>query len=272
MFGGLSARKGTLENTAEELITRGGVSWITGPEYVESVDQMLSAASTLSELGTRFLRARAYWPDAREKDFRRHLIAGLKLLKATAKHFGLHVVSEIVFQRDVELMAKYCDAIEVGPERAADFSLLKSLSGTKKTIIVHRHPMMTIEQYLSVIEYLERQGCSSIVLVENGIRGFDPFSRNLMDLSSIITLRRHTTYPILVDCSRMAKDASYTESLAVTAIAAGADGILADLGHPQSSRDNQRALVPLQLQGIMQRANALKYTLNALAHHKYQND
>jgi 3-deoxy-7-phosphoheptulonate synthase len=256
-------------STAAPALKSGKVRWMAGPAYVQSVAQMREAASALSSLGIKFLRSRSHWPNAKERDFQRHLESGLRVLTSAANEFGLTAVSEIVSVRDVELTAKYLDFIEVLPEAASDFKLLRELAQSGKTIILGRHPVMTVEHFLSVVGFLEQSGSSQIYLVENCTRGFDPYSDTCLDLSMILSLKRETKHPVFVDCSRLMRQAADVEHFAVAAVAAGADGLLAELG--QQTNINPESLAPLHLRGIMQRTNALKYTLDALEIHKLKN-
>jgi 3-deoxy-7-phosphoheptulonate synthase len=254
----------------ETVVGSSSICWMTGPAYVESFSQMYAAASLISEMGAKFIRSRAYWPKAKADDFQRHLASGLEVLKKAAQRYGLYVVSEMVSHRDLDLMVSYCDVIEIHPRLLSNIRLLKDLGRAGKTVILTRHPMMTVSHFLSLIRHLEEEGCLSIILAESGARDFDPFAECLFDLSAIITLRRKTDYPILVDCSRLAHDAAYIEGMSVAAIAAGADGVLAEMEQPErTGNKNSTSLMPRQLQTVMQRTNALKSTLNAMAHLKY---
>jgi 3-deoxy-7-phosphoheptulonate synthase len=254
----------------EAVVGASSICWMTGPAYVESLSQMYSAASLLSEMGAKFIRSRAYWPKAKANDFRRHLASGLEVLRDAARRYRLYVVSEMISPKDLDLMVHYCDVIEIHPRLLSNLKLLKDLGRAGKTIILTRHPMMTVSHFLSLIRHLEGEGCLNIILAESGARDFDPFAECLFDLSAIITLRRKTEYPILVDCSRLAHDAGYIEGLSVAAIAAGADGVLAQMEQPGlDSIKNSTSLMPQQLQIVMQRTNALKSTLNAMAHLNY---
>lgn len=244
------------------VIGSGNVTWIAGPSFVQSVQQMLETAGSLKELGAHFIRARAYWPKARHEDVHRFLLSGLQVLRSAARHFDLNVVSEIAAPQDLPLLFKYCDVIEIGPDNAANVRLLRELSFVEKTVILNRHPLMSADYFLSLVGYLEKGGRCKIVLAENGARSIDAFSPSLLDLSTIVTLRRLTSHPILVDCS--AYDPSYTEHLAIAAIAAGADGILAEV----AGQHGNDGLSMHELKGVMERADALKYTLNALNHQR----
>lgn len=261
-----SSAKVRLEPELE--IGGGGVSWFSGPAYVESVDQMIAAASTLSECGARFVRSRAFWPEATKNDFQRHLQSGLKVLSSTAKHFNLKVVSEISSLEDLKLLDKYVDIIEVPPHLANDFRLLDELGYVAKPIILNRHPMMSVERFLSLLECLQRGKMADCILADNGMQSSDPYVASLLDLSSLIQLRRQAECPVLVNCSVLASSPESVEDIAVAAVAAGADGVLADITIGAAPRNNQ-ALLPQQLSGVIQRTRALKCTINALRRHKY---
>lgn len=246
-------------------ISRGNVVWIAGPQYVDSVEQMLNIAGCLAQAGMPFIRARAYWASARQEDFERHLVAGIKVLKAAAKHFNLCVVSEVVSAQHVSLMEKYCDVLEIAPESIHDDKLLERVARSRAAVLLNRPATLSTEEYLQVISRIEQAGNRRILLAETLSNALND---SVLDLRSIIKLRRLTNYPMLVHCRLAADDFAFTEDLAAAAIAAGADGIIAELDPDAEVRVRPDGLA-MELQGMMQRARALKYTLNALIHHKF---
>lgn len=243
------------------LIGAGDISWISGPAFVESMAQLRLAAHAIAALGGKFLRAKAWWPAARAEDFDRHFISGLAALSLVAREFSLRVVSEIISVSHLSAMLKYCDVIEVGPVLAKNIRLLSLLGASDKTVILVRDSQMPVEQFYSAIDYLRRAGRCQIILAERG----DALSRSV-DLSAIITLKRETRYPVLVDCSSVSKNWIYADNVAVSAIVAGADGLLADLEvvSSQSVRlQTGGALLPYQLSQLLKRTATFKQAMNA---------
>ncbi len=250
-------------------VGRGTVAWIAGPGFVESVVQMRAVAESLKRLNCRFLRARAWWPGAKASDFERHLVSCLSVLRQVSTEYGLLAVSQIVHRSHLPLLLAHTDVIEVGPENSDDLDLLRSLGRAKTTVILFRKPEMSFEQFMVSIRALEEGGVCKIILGESGMAGADPSAENVLDLSSIITMRRETKYPVLVDMNAVSRDASYVENLALAAVAAGADGLLTEIkidGVPQYGTRPACSLIPSQLGGLMKRADAFKHTMNALIH------
>ena len=250
-------------------VGRGTVAWVAGPGFVESVVQMRAIAESLKRLNCRFLRARAWWPGAKASDFERHLVSCLSVLRQVSTEFGLLAVSQIVHRSHLPLLLAHTDVIEVGPENSDDLELLRALGKAKTTVLLFRKPEMSFERFLTSVRALEEGGVCKIILGEAGVAGADPSAENVLDLASIITMRRETKYPVLVDMSAVARNASYVENLALAAVAAGADGLVTELrieGVAQYGTRPASSLVPAQLGGLMKRADAFKHTMNALIH------
>jgi 3-deoxy-7-phosphoheptulonate synthase len=244
------------------------ITYIAGPGYVESPSQMVAIGSALQRFGVTFIRARIIRPDAWRTEFQGLGVQGLQLIKATAERFSLNVVSEIHNEKSLPSMLKFCDVIEVGPRNSHKHDLLYELGRSPTTVILHRGPLMNLNDYLSAVRCLERGKKCKIILAENGIRAFDPRLKNMLDLSSIISFKQKTCYPVLVDCSATASDARYVESIALAAISASADGILTEV-HPNPKHayvETTRAITPKDFKTMINRLNAIKFTLNALKH------
>ncbi len=242
------------------------ITFIGGPNYVESPEQMLTSARLLSEIGIHFIRARAFRQDAWGNEFQGLGLAGLKILRAAADKYGLYVISEVIEPGDVKALVKYCDIVEVGPRNAHNHELLHELARHSTTVILHRGSLMTIGDMMSALRVLENGKRCRIILAENGIRAFDPRLKNLLDLSSLVDLRQHTAYPVFLDCSAAASQAKYVESLALAAVAVGVDGLLVEV-HPlpeEAYVESKRALAPQAFAHLMKQINAVKSTLNAI--------
>jgi len=243
------------------------LSWVVGPAFVESSGQMLTVGQNLQDLGIKFLRAGVTVPEKAGDNFRGLGVVGLKLLRATADRFQLQVVTEVLEVRDIPLVAEYADVIEVCPKNINNVALLAELAFLEKTIVLHRSPMMTFDEYIGMLPYLEKGGRAKIVLADNGVVSFDGRLNRMLDLSSLISLKRETGYPVLVDCCAAASDWSFAERLAIAAIAAGADGIMAELHLPGGVAEaSKKSLVKDELASLMWKSKALKSTLNALLH------
>lgn len=246
-----------------EVIGGRQLTWVAGPLQVETSAQMVAIGTALKELGVKFLRAGVERADAQGSDFRGLGAVGLKLLKATATRFDLLAVSTVYDVNDLELFSDYVDVLEVCPKSAQSTVLVEEVGKLAKTVILHRSPVMTFDEYVGMLKLLERGGNARIILCDNGVCSFDGRLNRMLDLSSLVTLKRETSHPVFVDCCAVASDWSYAEKLAVAAIAAGADGIMAEL-QPSVQSAQKRALVQDEMSAMMFRAKALKSTLNAL--------
>lgn len=250
------------------LIGGSQLTLIAGPGYVETALQMASIGASLQKLGVNFIRAKAFRQDVWSTEFQGLGIQGLHMLKATAERFGLAVVSELVDIKNLKTMLEYCDVVEVGPRNSHNYQWLRELGSCNTTIILHRGPLMSVNDLLGAIAQVEKGGRARIILAESGIRAFDPRLKNLLDLSSIIHFKKETPYPVFVDCSAAASHARYVEAIAIAAISAGADGVMAEV-HPtpkDSFVETERALLPNELHVMLSRLQAMKHTLNAFIH------
>lgn len=255
----------------KQLIGGSSVTWFAGPGTVESSSQMVAIGASLEELGVKFIRAGTFRREGARGDGFTQGLAGLKLLRATAKRYGLYVVSEIFDLDSLDSMVEFCDVIEV--RAGEDLELLRALGTVERTVIFHRSPTMTLESYLEALRILEQGGRANIVLAESGVASFDPNGRQLLDLSSVITLKRETPYPVMVDCSAVAADPSYADQLAIAAVAAGSDGVMVEINPASAtvaSDSSARAVLPYQLRSMIRRIEALKFTLNALLHKDFE--
>ena len=250
-----------------EIVGGSALTWIVGPEFVESSAQMVTVGHALQELGVKFIRAAVVRPERHGENFRGLGAVGLKLLKATAERFQLQVVTEVHEIKEIPLVAEYADVIEVCPKSVSNVGLLGELAFLEKTVIFQRSPMMTFDEYLGLLPYLEKGGRVKIILADSGVVSFDGRLNRMLDLSSLISLKRETSHPVFVDCCAAAFDWSYTEKLASAAIAAGVDGVMAEMHLGGSALPaSKKALVQEELAGMIWRAKALKSTLNALVH------
>ncbi len=251
---------------AGHLIGSSSVTWLIGPAYIESTYQMVEIGTLLHSWDVKFIRARAV--RSQELGERGESIgkAAMRLLKATADRFALNIVSEVSDVKQLDFLAAHCELLEVRPRGFESITLLQELSRVNKTIILHRGTRMTVEDYLSTLRYLERGGNSRIVLADSGVNSYDARATQLFDLSSIVTLKRETPYPVIFDCSTFSSNAVEIAVLGQSAVAAGADGLMIEIDAREKTRNNQneRGLAPSQLRSMMQRISALKSTLNAI--------
>jgi 3-deoxy-7-phosphoheptulonate synthase len=219
---------------------------IAGPCSVESEKQILQTAEGVAAAGARMLRGGAFKPRTSPYDFQGLELEGLKLLCKARQATGLRIVTEIMSDRDVRMVAEYTDVMQVGARNMQNFALLKSLGACGRPVLLKRGMSSTIKELLMSAEYVVAHGNSNVILCERGIRTFEPSTRNTLDLNAIPMLRRHTHLPVIVDPSHGTGHSWMVRPLACAAIAAGADGLLVEVhcDPPAALSDGAHSLTP----------------------------
>jgi len=214
-------------------ITIGGkeVIVMAGPCVVENEQQIFETARYVKAAGAKILRGGAFKPRTSPYSFQGLGEEGLKLLAQVGKETGLAVVTEVMSVNQVELVGKYTDIFQVGARNMQNFVLLKELGKTKKPILLKRGMSATIEELLLSAEYILSQGNYEVILCERGIRTFENYTRNTLDLSAVPALKRLSHLPIIVDPSHATGRWRLVSPMAKAAIAVGADGLLIEV-HP----------------------------------------
>jgi len=214
-------------------ITIGGkeVIVMAGPCVVENEKQIFETAQQVKAAGAKILRGGAFKPRTSPYSFQGLGEEGLKLLAQAGKEASLAVVTEVMSVNQIELVGKYTDIFQVGARNMQNFVLLKELGKTKKPILLKRGMSATIEELLLSAEYILSQGNYEVILCERGIRTFENYTRNTLDLSSIPALKRLSHLPIIVDPSHATGRWRLVSPMAKAAIAVGADGLLIEV-HP----------------------------------------
>lgn len=210
---------------------------IAGPCAVETRQQVLETAHFLKEEGIKFLRGGAYKPRTSPYSFQGLKEAGLGILKEAADLTGLRIVTEVMDTREVEIVSKYADVLQIGTRNMQNFSLLKEVGKMNKPVLLKRGLSATYRELLMAAEYIISEGNSQVILCERGIRTFTDETRNTLDISAIPVVKRYSHLPIIVDPSHASGDWRYIIPLSKAAVAAGADGIIVEV-HP----DPQNAL------------------------------
>ncbi|HPZ17093.1 MAG TPA: 3-deoxy-7-phosphoheptulonate synthase [Fervidobacterium sp.] len=210
---------------------------IAGPCAVETRQQVLETAHFLKEEGIKFLRGGAYKPRTSPYSFQGLKEAGLGILKEAADLTGLRIVTEVMDTREVEIVSKYADVLQIGTRNMQNFSLLKEVGKMNKPVLLKRGQSATYRELLMAAEYIISEGNSQVILCERGIRTFTDETRNTLDISAIPVVKRYSHLPIIVDPSHASGDWRYIIPLSKAAVAAGADGIIVEV-HP----DPQNAL------------------------------
>ncbi len=205
---------------------------IAGPCAVESEDQLAAVARRVQQAGPNvILRGGAFKPRTSPYSFQGLGEAGLRILRQVADTFGLPTVSEVLAPGDVELVAHYADMVQVGARAMHNTPLLAAVGHCRRPVLLKRGYMATIEEFLLAAEYILKEGNSQVVLCERGIRTFEPYTRNTLDVGAIALLNELTHLPVIADPSHAAGRRDLVLPLARAALAAGAAGIMVEV-HP----------------------------------------
>ena len=232
---------------------------IAGPCSVESKDQILDVAKKVREAGASALRGGAFKPRTSPYSFQGLGEEGLKMLGEAKKATGLPIVTECLDPRDVNLISKYADVIQIGARNMQNFMLLKEVGKTMKPILLKRGPGSTIEEFLMSAEYILSEGNRNVILCERGIRTLETYTRNTLDLSAIPVIKELSHLPVIVDPSHGTGRWKYVPAMAKAAIAAGADGLIIEVHpHPDEAlSDGPQSLTPENFTNLMKDLKAI---------------
>ena len=254
----LASKEVKLERTVVEIapgVTVGGDQLVVmaGPCSVESEEQILETAHAVKASGASVLRGGAYKPRSSPYSFQGMEEEGLKLLAMAREETGLPIVTEVVNPRDVDLVAKYADVMQVGARNVQNFALLKMLGTLDKPILLKRGMSTTIQEFLMSAEYILSEGNQKVILCERGIRTFETATRNTLDISAVPVLQEQTHLPIIIDPSHATGHASLVPSMCYASVAAGCDGLIVEV-HPSpetAASDGPQSLRPAEFQIMM---------------------
>ncbi len=204
---------------------------MAGPCSVESEKQIMETAEAVAEAGARILRGGAFKPRTSPYDFQGLEVEGLKLLAKARAATGLSIITEVMSDRDVSLVADYADVMQVGARNMQNFALLKTLGKCGRPVLLKRGMSSTLNELLMSAEYITAHGNPNVVLCERGIRTFETATRNTCDISSIPALSELTHLPVVLDPSHATGKRSLVPALSRAGVAIGADGLLVEV-HP----------------------------------------
>lgn len=218
--------------------------FIAGPCSVESKDQMEREAEFLSNLGIKFLRGGAFKPRTSPYAFQGLGIDGLKILKEVGEKYDMRVVSEMMAPEDLPIFEEYVDVIQIGTRNMQNYRLLEQLGHSTKPVMLKRGFMSTVEEWLLAAEYLYYHGNSQIILCERGIRTFEKYTRNTLDISAVPLVKILSHLPIIVDLSHATGRRDLIPPLAKAVVAVGADGVMIEVHeNPEKAlSDGQQSL------------------------------
>ena len=235
--------------------TIGGDEFVVmaGPCSVESEKQILESAEIVAKGGAKLLRGGAFKPRTSPYDFQGLEEEGLKLLAKARKLTGLGIVTEVMSDRDVDLVAEYADILQIGARNMQNFALLKTLGKCGRPILLKRGLSATVKELLMSAEYIVAHGNPDVMLCERGIRTFETVTRNTCDIGAIAALSEMTHLPVILDPSHAAGKRSLVPALARAGVAVGADGLIVEM-HPQPEKavsDGAQSLDPKQFAKMM---------------------
>jgi len=236
---------------------------IAGPCAVESEEQMDMIGKFLKRLGVKIIRGGAYKPRTDPKSFQGLGVNGLRILKAIKELYGFKVVSEIMDPRDVEMAYEYIDIYQIGSRNMQNFSLLKEVGKTKKPVLLKRGMSATLEEWYNASEYIRNEGNENIILCERGIRTFEDYTRNTLDLMSVPIMKSKTGYPVIVDPSHGTGRRELIGPASKAAVAVGADGIMIEV-HPQPEKALSDGLQSLSFDDFEKVLSEIRQVYNLL--------
>ena len=226
-----------------------------GPCSVEGREQIVDIAERVRRAGACALRGGAFKPRTSPYSFQGMGTDGIRLLEEARSQTGLPIVSEIMSTEDLELCEEHVDVIQVGARNMQNFDLLKHMGRTTKPILLKRGMSSTIEEWLMSAEYIMAGGNSRVILCERGIRTFETYTRNTLDLSAVLAVKKLSHLPVVVDPSHACGQAWMVERMAMAAIAAGADGLIIEVHNdPENALcDGPQSITPAAFDDLMRR-------------------
>ena len=232
---------------------------IAGPCSVESESQMVGVARAVKASGAAAMRGGAYKPRTSPYSFQGKGIEGIRLLMEAKEATGMPIVTELMSSDQLPLFEEAVDVIQIGARNMQNFDLLKKVCRSRKPVLLKRGLSSTIEEWLMSAEYIMSEGNNNVILCERGIRTFETYTRNTLDLSAVLAVKQLSHLPVVVDPSHACGRAWMVERMAMAAVAAGADGLIIEVHNdpPHALCDGAQSVTPEQFDGIMERVRAI---------------
>ncbi len=233
---------------------------MAGPCSVESEEQTLETAKAVKAAGADVLRGGAFKPRTSPYSFQGLGLQGLKILDKARRETGLPIVTEVLDPRDVSWVAEYADILQIGTRNMQNFSLLKEVGMTQRPVLLKRGMFSTLEEWLNCAEYILSEGNPNVILCERGIRTFENYTRNTLDLSAVPAIKELTHLPIVIDPTHSTGRLSLISPMSLASVAAGADGLLIEVHHDPSTAlcDADQALTPGRFDKLMRQLRPLQ--------------
>jgi len=243
--------------------SRQKIAVIAGPCSVESREQIIETAHAVREAGATALRGGAFKPRSSPYSFQGHGELGLEWLAEAREQTGLAIVTEVMDPALVPMVAQYADMLQIGARNMQNYTLLNAVGVSHHPILLKRGMMSTIEELLMSAEYILAQGNWNIVLCERGIRTFEKYTRNTFDINAIPVLKARTHLPVIADPSHAVGYSEYVTSIALAAVAAGADGLIVEV-HPTPERALSDGRQSLNYDGFKQMMARIRLVAEAV--------
>ncbi len=232
---------------------------MAGPCSVESRDQLLRTAEAVQQAGAKILRGGAFKPRSSPYSFRGLAEEGLEILAEARERTGLLIITEVMSSEQLPLVGQYADILQIGTRNMHNFTLLHEVGQTRMPVLLKRGMMSTLQELLLSAEYILAQGNPDVILCERGIRTFETYTRNTLDINAVPALRELTHLPVVVDPSHATGKSSLVQAASSASIAAGADGLLVEV-HPDPAAawsDGCQSLTPQEFSELMQQARSI---------------
>ena len=235
------------------------IAVIGGPCSVESEAQIISVAKKVRAAGGTMLRGGAYKPRTSPYAFQGLGTEGILDMVAAREATGLPIVSELMSEHEIDEFEQYVDLVQIGARNMQNFRLLKAVGKMKKPVLLKRGLANTIEEWIMSAEYIMAGGNENVILCERGIRTFEKYTRNTLDLSVVPIIKEKTHLPIIIDPSHATGDWRYVESMSLAAIAAGADGLIIEVHeNPEAAwSDGAQSLKPERFAAVIEKGRAI---------------
>ncbi|HEY6951029.1 MAG TPA: 3-deoxy-7-phosphoheptulonate synthase [Bacteroidota bacterium] len=239
---------------------------IAGPCSVESEEQMIETAVAVKNGGADMLRGGAFKPRTSPYAFQGLGLEGLKILAKAREATGLPFATEVLDTRDVSWVAEFADMIQIGARNMQNFSLLKEVGKLQKPVLLKRGMYSTIEEWLNCAEYIMNEGNPNVVLCERGIRSFETYTRNTLDISAVPSVKELSHLPVITDPTHGTGKVSLIEPMSLASAAAGSDGLIIEVHRnpAEALSDKDQALTPRQFSGLARKVRALVQFMGGL--------
>ena len=243
--------------TLKNGVVIGGDNFVvmSGPCSVESEEQLRTIAKAVKASGSNVLRGGVFKPRTSPYTFQGLGLEGLKMMRRVADEFGMAIITELMGTEHIDEFVKYVDIIQLGARNMQNFDLLKAVGKTNTPVMLKRGLSNTIEEWLMSAEYIMSEGNEQVILCERGIRTFEKYTRNTLDISAVLAVRELSHLPVIVDPSHAAGKWEMIEALSLAALAVEADGIIVEVHHdPENAlSDGAQSLKPKKFEHMMER-------------------